>query len=101
MPAGLQPTTERPVVDQEDSFALCVEDERRCGHMAGKGAAGMNVIPIPDLPPQESMTLLRHVERTRMPVQNRFYMLSEGRSVEARRRGVHRRSALHHLGESV
>jgi GTPase involved in cell partitioning and DNA repair len=31
------------------------------------------------------MTFLRHIERTRMLVQNRRYMLSEGRSVEAHR----------------
>ena len=53
--------------------------------MAWKGAAGVNVIAACDLPPQESMTFLRHIERTRMPFQNRLYMLSEGQSVEARR----------------
>ena len=51
--------------------------------MPRKGAAGMNVIPIGDLTPQESMPVLRQIERSCVLIQKGFDVLPEGGRSEA------------------
>ena len=84
MTARLQPAPEGAVMDQKDLLPAPVENERGGRDMAGKGAAGMNVIPARDLTPQESMPCIRHPEGSGVSVQNRAHMPAEGRKVEAR-----------------
>ncbi|MEE1657335.1 hypothetical protein VB618_14085 [Microvirga sp. CF3062] len=70
-------------MDEEDFFASSIEDEGRCRDMAGKGAAGVDVVAIRDLAPQESMSFLRQVECSRVLAEEQKNMPSEGGRIEA------------------
>ena len=70
-------------MDQKNLLSFRIEDERRCRDMAGKGAAGMDVISLCDLPAQESMPFLRQIERSRVLIQKSFDVLPEGGRFEA------------------
>ena len=88
MAARLQPASEGAVMDEQDPLPFAVEDERGRGHMAGKGAAGMDVVPARDLTAQKRVPLSRHAEGFRMPVEDRCDMAAEGGRIEAGRRDV-------------
>jgi len=82
MPARLQPARKGAMMDQERPSPFSIEDEGRSRDMAGKGAAGMDVISVRDLPAQERMTLLRHIECPDMPIQDRCDMVPEACRIE-------------------
>jgi hypothetical protein len=80
--ARLQPAPKEAMVDEENSVPSPIQDEGRCGHMAWKGAAGVNVIPILDLTPQESVPVMGQSKGVRMIVEDHAHLFPEGSRIE-------------------
>src|SRR4029079_10154832 len=76
------------VMDEQDPLPVAAEDERGRGHVAGKGATGMDVVPARDLTAQTPVPPCRQAEGFRMPVEDRCDMAAEGGRIEAGRRDI-------------
>ena len=71
------------MMDQERPSPFSIKDDGRCRDMAGKGAAGMNPVSVRDLPAQERMPVIWHIEGPGVLIQKRCDMAPEACRIEA------------------
>ena len=70
------------MVDEQDSLPPPVQNEGRCGDVTREGGAGVNGIPVPDLPPQYGVLLHGNLEGLGMAVEQMPDVLAEDGWVE-------------------
>jgi hypothetical protein len=69
-------------MDEKDLSSFSIEDEGRCGDMARKSAAGMNIVPARDLLSQEGMPVTGHGEGSGVLVEDPSDMMPESGRIE-------------------
>jgi hypothetical protein len=85
MAAGLEPTPQGAVMDQEDQLSRVIEDERRCGDMSGEDSTGVKVISVLDLAPENGMLFVGHAEGSDIIAQDCLDPMPKGWRIEAHR----------------